>query len=144
MNHNFPGYIVLAECCSNISTISFTLTSTKSNDPALQKGINTLFLVIFTQSELCTMLSFRKILWSNSKKTFGQIEGWTDRTYESIPRKHSDGRTDREKDGWTDGRSKFIGSFQPRLGTQKVMHKNFPPFPTPMLNTVDSSSGALC
>ena len=102
MNNNFPGYIVLEECCSNISTISFTITSTKSNDPALHKGINTPFLVIFMQSELCTMLSFRKI---------GQIEGWRDRTYESIPRKHSDGRTDREKDGWTDGRFKFIGSF---------------------------------
>ena len=49
-----------------------------------------------------------------------------------------DGRMDREKDGWTNGRSKFVGSFQPRLGAQKVMHKKIPPLPSPKLNTVDS------
>ena len=41
------------------------------------------------------MLSFRKNLWANPEKTYGQTEGRMDRPY-------------------------FIGPFQPRPGVQKI------------------------
>ena len=107
----------------NHKNFHFTQISDKTNDVIFLKSPKTMllghfwpFLVIFvwwgfypknqavTNNYIWasnTMLSFRKNWWANLEKTYGQMEG----------------QTERPTEGWTDI-SYFIGSFRPRTGVQ--------------------------